>query len=58
LGYYNGPINGLLDEKTMEAVVKFQVDHNLPAGNISIQTLEALGLNQLAKNYVACELRK
>jgi hypothetical protein len=58
LGYYNGPINGVLDEKTMAAVVKFQVDHNLPAGNVSIQTLEALGLNNLAKNYTACELQK
>ncbi len=58
LGYYNGPINGELDDNTMAAVVKFQVDHNLLAGNISIQTLEALGLKQLAQSYTVCELRK
>jgi len=56
LGYYHGPINGVLDEATMMAVVKFQVDHDLPAGNISIETLEALGLHELAKNYTMCKL--
>jgi hypothetical protein len=57
LGYYNGPINGKLDDATMAAVVKFQVDHNLPAGNISIETLEAMGLKELAKKYIACEVK-
>ncbi len=57
LGYYNGPINGQLDDTTMAAIVKFQVDHNLPAGNVSIQTLEAMGLNQLAQNYTKCEIK-
>jgi hypothetical protein len=58
LGYYNGPINGVLDDNTLAAVVKFQIDHDLPAGYISIQTLEKLGLHDLAKNYTACELQK
>jgi len=57
LGYYNGPITGKLDDATMAAVVKFQVDHNLPAGNISIETLEAMGLKDLAKNYIKCEVK-
>ena len=57
LGYYNGPISGKLDDATMAAVVKFQVDHNLPAGNISIETLEAMGLKDLAKNYIKCEVK-
>ena len=57
LGYYNGPINGVLDDNTMAAVVKFQVDHNLPAGNISIQTLEALGLQNIAQSYLKCEIK-
>jgi hypothetical protein len=58
LRYYNGPINGRLDDNTLAAVVKFQIDHDLPAGYISIETLEKLGLYELAKNYTACELRK
>ena len=57
LGYYKGPINGKLDDATLAAVVKFQVDHNLPAGNISIETLEAMGLKKLAQNYIACEVK-
>ncbi len=57
LGYYKGEINGQLDDATMAAVVKFQVDHNLPAGNISIETLEALGLKKLAQEYIACEVK-
>jgi hypothetical protein len=57
LGYYNGPITGQLDEATMAALVKFQVDHNLEAGNLSIQTLQALGLNDIAKNYMKCEIQ-
>jgi hypothetical protein len=57
LGYYNGPINGKLDEATMAALVKFQVDHNLPAGNLSIETLEALGLHEIAQNYTKCEVK-
>ena len=57
LGYYKGPVNGKLDDTTLAAVIKFQVDHNLAAGNISIETLEALGLKKLAKNHVACEVK-
>ncbi len=57
LGYYNGKITGKLDDATMAAVVKFQVDHNLPAGNISIETLEVMGLKKLAQNYTACEIK-
>jgi len=57
LGYYNGPLTGQLDDNTMAAVVKFQVDHNLPAGNVSIETLEAMGLKKLAESYTACEIK-
>jgi peptidoglycan hydrolase-like protein with peptidoglycan-binding domain len=57
LGYYNGPISGELDDATMAAVVKFQVDHNLPAGQISIETLEKMGLKDLAQNYIKCEVK-
>jgi len=57
LGYYKGPISGKLDDATMAAVVKFQVDHNLPAGNISIETLEKMGLKDLATSYLKCEVK-
>jgi len=57
LGYYNGPINGELNDQTMAAVVKFQVDNNLPAGNVSIETLEKMGLEELAKSYLQCEIK-
>jgi len=54
LGYYHGPIDGVLDDETLAAVVKFQIDHDLPAGHITIETLEKLGLGQLAKGYLQC----
>ena len=57
LGYYKGTLTGQLDDATMAALVKFQVDHNLPAGNLSIETLEALGLKNIAQNYLKCELK-
>ncbi|RTZ60751.1 MAG: hypothetical protein DSZ31_01480 [Gammaproteobacteria bacterium] len=57
LGYYKGAINGKLDDLTMSAVVKFQVDHNLPAGNISIETLKVMGLEEIAKSYGMCEAK-
>lgn len=47
-GYYNGKINGIYDENTINAVKYFQEDNNLPTNGITnIETITAL------KNKVA-----
>jgi len=45
LGYYNGPINGLLDYATRVAIANYQRDHGLYAtSTIDEPTLAALGM--------------
>ena len=45
LGYYNGPINGLLDYATRTAIANYQRDHGLYAtSTIDEPTLAALGM--------------
>ena len=44
--YYRGPVNGLLDDDTRNALFQFQVDHGLRGtGNLDGRTAQALGLN-------------
>jgi hypothetical protein len=45
LGYYNGPINGVLDEATRDAIANYQRDHGLYATSaIDEPTLASLGM--------------
>lgn len=43
-GYTVGPIDGILGNQTRAALLKFQKDKNLAEGNLSIETLELLGV--------------
>ncbi|MDP3857900.1 MAG: peptidoglycan-binding domain-containing protein [Stagnimonas sp.] len=49
-GYYRGPIDGRLGGATAQAIRQFQTIEELPAGPLSAQTLQALGLTP-AGNY-------
>jgi hypothetical protein len=43
LGYYRGPIDGLIGRGTRHAIVRFQYDHRLrPTGRLDHRTLRAL----------------
>jgi peptidoglycan hydrolase-like protein with peptidoglycan-binding domain len=45
LNYYRGPVNGMLDDATRQALFQFQVDRGLRAtGNLDGRTAQALGL--------------
>jgi peptidoglycan hydrolase-like protein with peptidoglycan-binding domain len=45
LGYYQGAIDGALNNRTQTAISQFQRDRNLPAdGNVDFETLKALGV--------------
>jgi hypothetical protein len=44
-GYYDGPIDGVIGDKTEDAIEKFQKDNELPAtGKLNIATLKAMGI--------------
>ncbi len=43
-GYNPGRLDGVLGDETYEAVFRFQRSKNLPAGQITMETLRALGL--------------
>ncbi len=45
-GYDPGPIDNVIGTKTKAALVKFQKDNGLPVGNLDMETLKALGVNQ------------
>jgi peptidoglycan hydrolase-like protein with peptidoglycan-binding domain len=46
LNYYQGAINGRLDDPTRRALFEFQIDHGLSGtGNLDGRTAQALGLN-------------
>lgn len=45
-GYDPGPIDGVLGIKTQTALKQFQVDNNLPVGNLNIPTLNKMGISQ------------
>lgn len=43
-GYNPGPIDDVMGPLTSKALQQFQADNGLPAGNVNIQTLQALGV--------------
>jgi peptidoglycan hydrolase-like protein with peptidoglycan-binding domain len=46
LNYYRGPVNGLLDDNTRNALFQFQVDRSLRGtGNLDGRTAQALGID-------------
>ena len=45
LGYYKGPIDGIVGRLTREAVKAYQKDKGLPIGGITYQVLKSLGIN-------------
>ena len=50
-GYYRGEIDGTFGAETRRAIVRYQSDHGLrETGNLSADTLRALGLPRVASN--------
>lgn len=45
-GYDAGPVDNQMGAKTKQALIKFQQDKGLPVGNLNMETLKALGINQ------------
>lgn len=46
MGYYNGPVDGVYNDATRNAVIRFQGDYGISqTGNIGERTLEMLGLH-------------
>ncbi len=43
-GYDPGPIDGVLGIKTQTALKQYQIDNNLPVGNLNIPTLTKMGI--------------
>ncbi|MBW8733562.1 MAG: peptidoglycan-binding protein [Asticcacaulis sp.] len=44
-GYNPGALDGHLGAQTVQAMQKFQADNNLPQGQISLESVKALGIN-------------
>ncbi len=44
-GFYQGPINNLMDEGLKAALVKFQKEKGLPVGQLDMETLKELGIS-------------
>jgi len=45
-GYDPGPTDNVLGPLTRKALIQFQKDNNLPAGNLNMETLRALGIGK------------
>lgn len=43
-GYSIGTVDGVLGTRTQISLKQFQIDNNLPIGNLNIETLESLGI--------------
>ncbi len=43
-GYSIGVVDGVLGTRTQASLKQFQVDNNLPIGNLNIETLQSLGI--------------
>ncbi len=55
LGYYDGPINGLLEPATQDAIANYQRDHGLYADIGNRRTNVGSARNGLsAEQYVKC----
>jgi Putative peptidoglycan binding domain len=50
-GYYEGPFDNILGESTKKAIRRFQKDHHLKTGNLTDETLRALGLSSFNSKY-------
>jgi Putative peptidoglycan binding domain len=50
--YDPGPIDGVLGARTAAAIEDYQLDQGLPVGNLTLQTLEALGVTVETRNPV------
>ncbi len=46
-GVFDGAIDGIMGPKTKQALQRFQLENNLPKGNLNKETMAALGLNYL-----------
>ena len=46
-GYNAGPTDGVMGLQTQTAIKQYQVDKNLPVGNLNLKTLESLGLKDV-----------
>ncbi len=46
MGYDPGAIDGVMGIRTQSALKQFQTDKSLPVGNLNMETLNALGINQ------------
>ncbi|MFK8103295.1 MAG: peptidoglycan-binding protein [Saprospiraceae bacterium] len=46
MGYNPGPIDGVMGVQTQTALRQFQTDKSLPLGNLNMETLKALDVNQ------------
>jgi peptidoglycan hydrolase-like protein with peptidoglycan-binding domain len=45
-GYYNGPVNGILDQPTQVAIANYQRDNNLAVTSVvDAATVRSLGLS-------------
>ena len=57
-GYYSGPIDGLFGPTTRDAVARYQAAKNLSVtGSLTSDTLQALGLPQVATNSTAASVQ-
>lgn len=43
-GYNPGPIDNIFGQQTKDALLQYQIDNELPQGNLNMETLEALGV--------------
>jgi N-acetylmuramoyl-L-alanine amidase len=51
LGYYHGPIDGVMGDATEAALARYQEDHDLSVtGTVTSTTLQAIGLQNLASH--------
>lgn len=44
-GYDPGPVDGVMGNRTREALRRFQEENNLPVGNMNKETMKALGID-------------
>jgi hypothetical protein len=43
-GYNPGPIDNIFGQQTKDALLQYQIDNELPQGNLNMETLQALGV--------------
>lgn len=51
-GYYNGKVNGMMNEGTRSAIRQYQKDNNLPAtGHLNRETAKSMGISTSQGNF-------